>query len=41
LTPKEAQSELRRLLEHDAVKRPTPRTDKGAPVTFADAAEAW
>ena len=41
LTPKEAQAELRRLLEHDAVKRPTPRTARGAPVTFADAAEAW
>jgi integrase len=41
LTPKEAQAELRRLLEHDAAKRPTPRTSAGTPVTFADAAEAW
>jgi integrase len=41
LTPKEAQAELRRLLEHDASRRPTPHTASGAPVTFADAAEAW
>ena len=41
LTPKEADAELRRLLEHDAVKRPTPRSATGKPVTFADAAEAW
>jgi integrase len=41
LTPKEAQAELRRLLEHEVAKRPTPRTASGAPVTFADAAEAW
>jgi hypothetical protein len=43
LTPKEAEAEaeLRRLLEHDAAKRPTPRTAAGTPVTFADAAEAW
>jgi integrase len=41
LTPKEANAELRRLLEHDAVKRPTPRSPRGAPVTFVDAAEAW
>ena len=41
LTPREAQAELRRLLEHDAVKRPTARTAKRAPETFADAAEAW
>jgi integrase len=41
LTPKEAQAELRRLLEHDAAKRATARTASGAPVTFADAAEAW
>ena len=41
LTPKEADAELRRLLEHDAVKRPTPRSARGKPVTFADAAEAW
>jgi integrase len=41
LTPKEAQAELRRLLEHEAVKRPTARMSSGAPVTFADAAEAW
>ena len=41
LTPKEATAELRRLLEHEAVRRPTPRTARGTPVTFADAAEAW
>lgn len=41
LTPKEAEAELRRLLEHDAVKSPTPRTPQGTLVTFADAAEAW
>jgi hypothetical protein len=41
LTPREAQAELRRLLEHDAARRPTPRTAAGTPVTFADAAEAW
>ncbi len=41
LTPKETEAELRRLLEHDAAKRPTPRTAAGTPVTFADAAEAW
>jgi integrase len=41
LTPKDAQAELRRLLEHDAVKRTTPRTASGAAVTFADAAAAW
>ena len=41
LTPKEAHAELRRLLEHDAVKRPTARSVSGKPVTFADAAEAW
>lgn len=41
LTPKEAQAELRRLLEHDAVPRPTPRTPAGVPVTFADTAQAW
>jgi integrase len=41
LTPKEARAELRRLLEHDAVKRPTPRTTAGAAITFAEAAEAW
>ena len=41
LTPKEAAAELRRLLEHDAVRRATPRTARGTPVTFADAAEAW
>ncbi len=41
MTPQEAEAELRRLLEHDAVKRPTPRSARGAPVTFADAAEAW
>jgi hypothetical protein len=41
LTPKEAEAELRRLLEHDAARRPTPRSRSGKPVTFADAAEAW
>jgi hypothetical protein len=41
LTPREAQAELRRLLEHDAARRPTPQTAAGTPVTFADAAEAW
>lgn len=41
LTPKEAEIELRRLLEHEAARRPTPRTSRGTPVTFADAAEAW
>jgi integrase len=41
LTPKEAGVELRRLLEHDAARRPTPRTAAGSPVTFADAAESW
>ncbi len=41
LTPREAQAELRRLLEHDVATRPTPRSASGRPVTFADAAEAW
>jgi integrase len=41
MTPKDAQAELRRLLEHDAVTRPTPRSPAGTPVTFADAARAW
>ncbi len=41
LTPKDAAVELRHLLEHDAVRRPTPRTRSGSPVTFADAAESW
>jgi integrase len=41
LTPREAEAELRRLLEHDAAKRPSPRRSDGRPVTFADAAEAW
>jgi integrase len=41
LTPREAQAGLRRLLAHDAARRPTPRTAAGTPVTFADAAEAW
>jgi integrase len=41
MTPKEAAVELRRMLEHDVAKRPTPRTTSGAPVTFADAAESW
>src|SRR5438309_1212181 len=41
LTPKEAQAELRRLLEHEARRHPSPRTERGALVTFADAAEAW
>jgi integrase len=41
LTPKEAEAELRRLLEHDAAKSPTPRTPQGGLATFTDAAEAW
>lgn len=41
LTPRDAQAELRRLLESEAAKRPTPRSARGTPVTFADAAEAW
>jgi integrase len=41
LTPKEAQAELRRLLDQEAVKRPASRSPRGAPLTFADAAEAW
>lgn len=41
LTPREAQAELRRLLEHEATRRPSARTAAGRPVTFADAAEAW
>jgi len=41
LTPREAAVELRRLLEHDVARRPTPRTVSGSPVTFADAAESW
>ncbi len=41
LTPREAQAQLRRLLEHEARKLPSARTASGAPVSFADAAEAW
>jgi len=41
LTPREAELALRRLLEHDAVIRPSARNARGAPVTFADAAAAW
>ena len=41
LTPREAEAVLRRLLEHEAAKRPSARRADGAPVTFADAAEAW
>jgi integrase len=41
LTPREAQAELRRLLEHEAARRPSARAASGRPVTFADAAEAW
>jgi len=41
LTPKDAQAELRRLLEHDVARQPTPLTPTGTPLTFADAAEAW
>ncbi len=41
LTPREATAELRQLLEHDAVRTPTPRTRTGAAMTFADAARAW
>jgi hypothetical protein len=36
MTPKEAQGELRRLLEHDAARRPLARKPGGAPVTFAE-----
>lgn len=41
LTPKEAEAELRRILERIAVTKPTARNQRGRPVTFADAAEAW
>jgi integrase len=41
LTPREAEAELRRILEHVAAKKPTKRNRGGRPVTFADAAEAW
>jgi integrase len=41
LTPKEAQIELRRLLEHDAERRPIDSLPNGEPSTFAEAAEAW
>lgn len=41
LTPKEAEAELRRILERVAVTKPTARNQRGRPVTFADAAEAW
>ena len=41
LTPREAQAELRRLLEHDARRSPTPRSAAGTAMTFGDAAEAW
>ena len=41
ITPREAQAQLRRLLEHEAVTVATPPAPKGAPMTFADAAEAW
>jgi integrase len=41
LTPKEAQAELRRLLEHEVANLPTPRLSTGESMTFADAAEAW
>jgi integrase len=41
LTPREAKARLRRLLEHDAVRSPTPRSPQGAFVTFADAAKTW
>ncbi len=41
LTPRDAQAELRRLLEHETARRPTPRSAAGQPVTFLDAAEGW
>jgi hypothetical protein len=41
LTPKEAEAELRRILERVAVTKPTALNSRGRPVTFADAAEAW
>ncbi len=41
LTPREAEAALRRLLEHEAVKSPTPRSPRGEVLTFVDAAEAW
>ena len=41
LTPKEAEAELRRLLEHAAARSATPRTPHGQALTFADAAEDW
>lgn len=41
LTPREAEAALRRLLEHEAYRRPTPRASGGQVMTFADAAEAW
>jgi hypothetical protein len=40
-TLKEAQAELRRLLEHEVARHPAPLTSTGTPVTFGDAAEAW
>jgi integrase len=41
MTPKEAERELRRILEHEAAKTPTMRGGGRKVVTFADAAEAW
>jgi integrase len=41
LTPREAEAELRRLLEHEAARQPTPRTPRWRALTFADAAEEW
>ncbi|MGH2849150.1 MAG: tyrosine-type recombinase/integrase, partial [Solirubrobacteraceae bacterium] len=41
LTPREAERVLRGLLEHEAVRQPSVRNARGAPVTFADAAAAW
>jgi integrase len=40
LTPKDAQAELRRLLEHEAAHQPT-RPTTGETATFAEAAESW
>lgn len=40
LPPKEAEAELRRILEHEAAKRPTMCGGGRRVVTFADAAEA-
>lgn len=41
LTPREAQAELRRVLEHEATLRPSTETSTGSALSFAEAAEAW